>query len=87
MAYDETSYQHQLQAKLSKLRYFVETQNAKASMQQKYKYSLSRTFATADSVWLSVPTAGKLDPKWEGKWIIQSVKSPITYTIHDGRRT
>ena len=92
MAYDVTSYQHQhqLQDKLSKLRDFVETHNAQANTQQKQHYdehSLSRTFAIGDSVWLSVPTAGKLDPKWEGKWIIQSVKSPITYTIHDGRRT
>ena len=70
MAYDVTSYQHQLQAKLSKLRDFVETHNAQANTQQKQHYdehSLSRTFAIGDSVWLSVPTAGKLDPKWEGK--------------------
>jgi len=90
MAYDATSYQHQLQAKLCKLRDFVETHNSQASMQQKHHYdghSISRTFVVNDPVWLSVPTAGKLDPRWEGGWIIQSVKSPITYTIHDGKRT
>ena len=38
-------------------------------------------------MWLSMPTAGKLDPKWEGEWVIQSVQSPVTYTISDGRRT
>ena len=59
-------------------------------MQQKHHYdghSSSRTFVVNDHVWLSVPTAGKLDPRWEGGWIIQAVKSPITYTIHDGKRT
>jgi len=38
-------------------------------------------------VWLSISTAGKLEPKWEGEWVIQSVQSPVTYTINDGRRT
>ena len=38
-------------------------------------------------LWLSIPTAGKLDHKWEGNWVIQSVQSPVTYTICDGRRT
>ena len=38
-------------------------------------------------IWLSIPTAGKLDPRWEGEWIIQSIVSPTTYTIHNGSRT
>ena len=61
-----------------------------ASNQQKQyfdKQTLARTFSVGDPVWLSIPTAGKLDPKWEGEWIIQSVVSPTTYTIHDGLRT
>ena len=33
------------------------------------------------------PTAGKLNPKWEGKWRIQSIQGPTTYTITDGDRT
>ena len=81
MAYDVASYQHQLQAKLYKLRDFVETYNSQASMQQKHHYdghSSSRTFVVNDHVWLSVPTVGKLDPRWEGGWIIQAVKSSIT---------
>ena len=47
----------------------------------------AKSFAVGDPVWLSVPTAGKLDPRWEGKWIIQSIVSPTTYTVHDGLRT
>ena len=90
VAHDVTSYQHQLQAKLSQLMDFVEAHNIQASNQQKQyfdKQTLARTFSVGDPVWLSIPTAGKLDPKWEGDWITQSVVSPTTYTIHDGLRT
>ena len=44
-------------------------------------------FTVGDPVWLSVPTAGKLDPKWEGEWVIQSVKSPISMEIKHSRNT
>ena len=84
------SYQHQLQAKLSQLMDFVEAHNTQASNQQKQyfdKHTLARTFSVGDPVWLFIPTAGKLDPRWDGKWIIQTVVSPTTYTIHDGLRT
>ena len=90
VAHDVTSYQHQLQAKLPQLMDFVEAHNTQASSQQKQyfdKHTLARTFAVGDPVWLSIPTAGKLDPLWEGEWIIQSIVSPTTYTIHDGSRT
>lgn len=90
VAHDVTSYQHQLQAKLSQMMDFVEAHNTQASSQQKQyfdKHTLARSFAVGDHVWLSIPTAGKLDPRWEGEWIIQSIVSPTTYTIHDGHRT
>ena len=38
-------------------------------------------------MWLTSPTAGKLDPKWEGDWEVQAVNGPATYTIGDGKRT
>ncbi len=47
----------------------------------------SRTFAVGDSVCLSVPTAGKVGPQWEGRWKIKSVKGPVTMEITDGQRT
>ena len=87
VAHDVTSYQHQLRSQLMD---FVETHNTQASSQQKQyfdKHTLARTFAVGDPVWLSIPTAGKLDPRWEGEWIIQPKVSPTTYTIHDGSRT
>ena len=39
-----------------------------------------------DTVWLDVPTAGKLDPKWEGGWVVKAIQGPITYVISDGKR-
>ena len=38
-------------------------------------------------VWLSIPTAGKLDPHWDGKWSVKSVKTPLTLEITDGVKT
>ena len=29
-------------------------------------------------MWWSVPMAGKLDPRWEGEWVVKSVKSSIS---------
>ena len=74
--HDVHSYQSYLRAKLANLANFVESHNVQASTQQKYyfdKHTQSRTFAIGDSVWLSIPTAGKLDPRWEGGWTVKSV--------------
>ena len=89
-SHDVTSYQDQLCAKIALLYDFVELNNVQACGHQKYNFdqsTQSRTFSVGDLVWLSIPTAGKLDPGWEGEWIIRSVQSPVTYTIHDGTRT
>jgi len=32
-------------------------------------------------VWLSIPTAKKLDPQWDGRWTIKAVKSPLNIEI------
>ena len=40
-----------------------------------------------DSVWLAVPTAGKLDPRWEGEWVVKTIKSPVNVEITDGKHT
>ena len=85
-AHDVTSYQDQLRAKLAQLYDFVELNNVQASTHQKRHFDQStqpRTFTVGDLVWLSVPTADKLQPKLEGEWVIQSVQSKI----NDGKRT
>ena len=45
-----------------------------------------RSFKQGDPVWLSVTMAGKLDARWEGELIIQSVVNPTTYTIGNGNQ-
>ena len=40
-----------------------------------------RSFQVDDTVWLDSPTAGKLDPKWEGGWKIKAIQGPTTYVI------
>ena len=69
--FDSGSYQYYLRDKLAKLQDLVEANLVKAADQQKFHYdrwSKATSFATHDKVWLSVPTAGKLQPRWEGGW-------------------
>ncbi len=89
-AFDPTSYQALLRAKLAELQDLVELNLVEAAFHQKVTYdqhSLGRSFKIGDPVWLSVPTAGKLDPRWKGRWTIKSVLSPIAMEIADGRRS
>ena len=60
-----------------------------ANTQKSYydKHTKAPSFVVNDKVWLSVPTAGKLQPKWEGGWRVMSVKSTVTIQITDGRRS
>ena len=60
-----------------------------AGLHQKTGYdshSLSRHLNVGDKVCLSIPTAGKLDPRWEGKWRIKRIKSPVNVEGTDESR-
>ena len=46
-----------------------------------------RVFKEGDTLWLLVPKSSKLGSKWEGKWIIKSVKNEINMEITVGTRT
>ena len=90
LAFDPGSYQHYLQAKLAGFQDFVESSLLKAADQQKSHYdkqSLVPSFTMNDKVWLSVHTAGKLQPRWEGGWKVTAVKSPVTIVINNGRKS
>ena len=89
LAFNPTSYEGHMQEKLAELQDLVETNLAEAAAHQKMihdEHSTHRYFDVGDMVWLSVPTAGKLDPRWEGNWKISAVKSPVTMEITDGRK-
>ena len=88
-SFDPTPYQFHLRDQLAKLRDLVESNLVASSAAQKNYYdnkSSLRTFSVNDCVWLSVPVAGKLEPKWEGGWRVTSVLSPVTIAISDGKR-
>ena len=90
LTFDPGSYQHYLQAKLAELQDLVESNLVNAVDQQKFHYdkqSKAPSFVIHDKVWLSVPTAGKLQPRWEGGWKVTSVKSPVTIEISNGRKS
>ena len=79
-----------LQAKMAKLKDFVESKVTSAAAEQKRVYDRSSThrpFKLNDPVWLSNPTAGKLDPKWVGDWKVIAIKGPVNVQISDGKRT
>ena len=67
-AYDFLSYPAVVQAKFAELQDFVHANIAQAAFNQKAAYDQhtnSASFKQGEPVWLSVPTAGKLEPKWE----------------------
>ena len=87
--FEPTSYQFHLCDKLAKLQDLVESNLLLSATNQKMFYDRKarpQTFNIDDTVWLSIPTSGKLDPRWEGKWKITSLKSPTTVEISDGNR-
>ena len=83
--FDPSSYSNHLKKKMAELRDFVESNLAARAHSQKSTYdehaAAPTTFSAGNAVWLSIPTAGKLDPRWEGGWVVQSVKSPLTIEI------
>ena len=89
-AFAAFEYYNHIQNKLAQLQDFVETNLAASASQQKSAYdhhTSARQFAVGDAVWLSVPTVGKLDPRWEGRWEITAIMSPTNVEITDGHRT
>jgi len=88
-AFDTISYPAHLRAKLAELKDFVDSNLTAAAAQQKTNYdqhTSSPSFSVGDLVWLSVPTAGKLDPRWEGRWKVKTIMSPVNVEISDGNR-
>ena len=82
--HDPHSYEHTLQVRLAVLRDLVECHIAQEAQRQKKSYDSStkcRTFNVGDAVWLHVPTAGKLEAKWEGGWTVRRVLSPVNVDI------
>lgn len=59
---------------------------AEEQRQQYNKHSEERSFKVDDPVWLSISTAGKLDPRWEGNWVVTGCKSPVNVEISEGAR-
>ena len=89
-AHEPVSYHAQLCSKLAELHDFMDINLTEAANLQKKLYdkrTQSRSFQVGEKVWLSVPTVGKLDPRWEGGWVIHSVQGPTTYSITDGKRS
>ena len=82
--HDPHSYEHTLKVRLAELRDLVECHITQEAQRQKEFYdstTKSRTFNVGDTVWLHVPTAGKLDARWEGGWTVKKVLSPVNVAV------
>ena len=89
-AFDPHSYQAHLQAKLAQLQDLVTSNSTMAAHRQRQDYNKStrlQQFAPGDLVWLSVPTASKLAPHWEGEWKIAEVKNDVNVNISKGTQS
>jgi len=86
--FDPNTYSAKLQAKLAHLQDLVQSNLAAAAQNQKLlydKHSKMRAFQSGYLVWLSFPTRDKLHPRWEGKWTVVEVKTPINLQITYGK--
>ena len=72
-AEDPTSYDSMVESHI--------VQEAKCQKEHYDTHTQSREFCEGDAVWLQNPTAGKLDPKWKGGWVVKKVHSPVTLQI------
>jgi hypothetical protein len=89
---DSQSYHVLLKRKLAELYEIVDANLVQAGVEQKKVYDKGaqepRQFKEGDAVWLSNPTASKLQVRWEGGWRVKQVV-PRTLTIklqHDSGR-
>jgi len=75
------SYQAHLHAKLEEINDFVYTNLAEAATRQKRNYdkvTKSRELKVGGCVWLSILTAKKLDPQWDGRWRVNKDQGNVT---------
>ena len=56
------------------------TQEAQRQKESYDSTTKSRTLKVGDAVWLHIPTAGKLEARWEG-WTVKEALSPVNAAI------
>ena len=75
--FDTNSHHHHLQAKLAEMHDLVQPNLLESASRQRdhyNKHSQTRKLTVGDYIWLSIPTAKKLDPQWDDRWIITALK-------------
>ena len=80
-AYDPHGYENSLRVKMADLKDLVKCHIAQEAQKQKRfndTKTKNRSFQAGNTLWLHNPTAGKLDAKWEGGWIVKDVLSPTS---------
>ncbi len=86
---DTITNEAEIKKKMAEMYEIVEANLIASGASQKAIYDAHSSkrpeFKTNDVVWLSVPTASKLDYRWEGGWsVVRKGSSGVTYEIkHD----
>ena len=80
-AEDPTSYDSNLRVKMAELCDMVERHIVQEAKHQKKHYDTHTQSKEGDAFRLQNRTAGKLDPKQEGGWVVKKVHSPVTLQI------
>ena len=89
-AFEPESYQAHLKHKMEEIKGFVKTKVAISAKRQEENYDCQATessFGAGDTIWLSIPNARKLDPRWQGDMLDCAVsRIPVTLEIVNGRK-
>ena len=89
-ALEPESYQAHLKHNMEEIKGFVKTKVAISAKRQEENYdcqAIERSFGAGDTIWLSIPNARKLDPRWQGGMLDCAVsRIPVQLEIVNGRK-
>ena len=84
---EPSNFCENLKAKLAQLRELVDANLVHSASQQQRFYRSNQTpvpLACGQQVLLDNPSAGKLDPRWSGPWIVKELRGPSSLLLLKG---
>ena len=84
---EPSNFCENLKAKLAQLRELVDANLVHSASQQQRFYRSNQTpvpLACGQQVLLDNPSAGKLDPRWSGPWIVKELRGPSSVLLLKG---
>ena len=75
-----------MKAELHTTKDFVQANLARSSKQYD-RHTILCSLRVGDPIWLSIPTAWKLQPHWDGKWTVGKLKGPCNLELTNGNQS